>query len=294
MKRVMTTSAVLAIAVALLIPMVAGAESDMSRINQQRKEIGRALVEINSQNWTSLLQYYEDDIEYYDPIVTIEGIDTMAEFLSRLFAGGPDLVTTVEDEICINGMYTATWTMAGSLAGVPYTAKGMSIIKFRPRSLKAHYSRDYYSEGDIMIGIPELAGPVTGFRTFYRCAVDPTFECPLGETTARLAPEEESMREEDRTSREAFGLGQNVPNPFNPSTTIAFEVPDGGAQVSLEIFDVSGRLVRTLVNGYEPSGTRTVTWDGTNDEGQPMASGIYFSRMTAPEFSETTKMLLLK
>ncbi|MBN2564611.1 MAG: nuclear transport factor 2 family protein [Candidatus Eisenbacteria bacterium] len=294
MKRVMTTSAVLAIAVALLIPMAAGAESDMSRINQQRKAIGRALVEINAENWASLLQYYEDDIEYHDPIVTIEGIGTMAEFLGRLFAGGPDLITTVEDETCINGMYSATWTMAGSLAGVPYTAKGMSVIKFRPRSLKAYYSRDYYSEGDIMIGIPELAGPVSGFRTFYRCAVDPTFDCPLEIPTAKPLPDGGAMSEESISAPSAFGLRQNVPNPFNPTTTIAFEVPDGGARVSLEVYDVSGRLVRTLVDGHEPAGTRTVTWDGRDDEGQPVASGIYFSRMTAPEFSETTKMILMK
>ena len=81
---------------------------------------------------------------------------------------------------------------------------------------------------------------------------------------------------------------------INPSTTIAFEVPDGGTHVSLEIYDVSGRLVRTLVDGYEPAGTRTAIWDGRDDAGQPVASGIYFSRMTAPEFSETTKMMLLK
>jgi hypothetical protein len=274
--------------------MVASAESDMSLINRQRQEIGRALVEIHSQNWPSLLQYYADDIEYHDPIVTIEGIDTMSEFLARLFSSAPDLVTTVEDEICIRGMYTATWTMAGSFNGVPYSAKGMSIIKFRPRSVKAYYARDYYTEGDIMINIPGLSEPTAAFRTYYRCAVDPTFDCPLGMAAGDPTPEDEAMSERDLSFPDAFGLRQNVPNPFNPSTNIAFEVPDGGAQVSLQIYDVSGRLVRTLVDGYEPSGTRTVTWDGRNDEGQPMASGIYFSRMTAPEFSETTKMILVK
>ena len=294
MKKLVATSAVLAVAAALLAPMVASAESDMSRINRQRQEIGRALVEIHSQNWPSLLQYYDDDIEYHDPIVTIEGIDTMSEFLGRLFASAPNLITTVEDETCINGMYSATWTMAGDFAGVPYSAKGMSIVKFRPRSLKAYYARDYYTEGDIMINIPGLDEVMAGFRTFYRCAVDPTFDCPMGMATAGRASEGEAASEEDLSVPAAFGLRQNVPNPFNPSTAIAFRVPDGGAQVSLQIYGVSGRLVRTLVDGYEPSGTRTVTWDGRNDEGQPMASGIYFSRMTAPEFSEATKMILMK
>ncbi|MBN2564362.1 MAG: nuclear transport factor 2 family protein [Candidatus Eisenbacteria bacterium] len=291
MKKLRTLSAVLAM-IMLVLPLMASAESDMSWLNRRRAEIGHALVEINAQNWTSLLQYYADDIHYQDPIVTIEGIETMTEFLGRLFAGGPDLVTTVEDETCINSVYTATWTMVGSLSGVPYTAKGMSIVKFRPRSLKAYYSRDYYSEGDIMAGILGLDEAIGAFRTFYRCAVDPTFDCPLGMATA--GPEDGAIGEEDRSLHGAFGLRQNVPNPFNPTTTIAFEVPDGGAQVSLQIYDVSGRLVRTLVDGYEPSGTRTVIWDGKDDEGQPVAGGIYFSRMKAPEFSDTTKMILLK
>jgi hypothetical protein len=103
----------------------------------------------------------------------------MSEFLARLFASSPELVTTVEEETCINGIYTATWTMVGSFDGVPYSANGMSIIKFRPRSLKVYYARDYYTEGDIMINIPGLAEPTSAFRTYYRCAVDPTFDCPL-------------------------------------------------------------------------------------------------------------------
>jgi flagellar hook assembly protein FlgD len=92
----------------------------------------------------------------------------------------------------------------------------------------------------------------------------------------------------------AFSLQQNVPNPFNPNTQISFSVPDGGANVSLRIYDSAGRLVRTLVNGYEPSGTRNVSWFGENDLGQPVASGIYFYRLSSSSFSKTKKMVLLK
>jgi hypothetical protein len=148
-------------------------------LRRQRMEIGRALVEINAENWPSLLQYYADDIEYHDPIVDIYGIETMAEFLGRLFSASPDLVTTVEDETLIGGVYTATWTMSGQFDGVPFSAQGMSRVKFGAWSTQVYYSRDYYTEGDIMVNIPGLDEAVMGFRTFYRCAVDPTFECPL-------------------------------------------------------------------------------------------------------------------
>jgi len=58
-------------------------------------------------------------IQYQDPIVTVEGIGMMTEFLARLFGSTPDLVTTVEDEICIDDIYAATWTMVGQFNGVP-------------------------------------------------------------------------------------------------------------------------------------------------------------------------------
>ena len=145
----------------------------------KRLEVGRALVEINASNWQSLLPYYTEDYEYHDPIVDIYGFDTLVPFFARLFASSPDLVTTVEDEMLIGGVYTATWTMVGQFDGVPYEAKGMSILKFRDWSTQTYYSRDYYSESDIMATIPGLDQAVEGFRISYRCVVDPAFDCPL-------------------------------------------------------------------------------------------------------------------
>jgi hypothetical protein len=92
----------------------------------------------------------------------------------------------------------------------------------------------------------------------------------------------------------AFALGQNVPNPFNPTTTIHYEVPAGGGVVTLRVYDVSGRLVRTLVDGFEESGVKSVVWNGRDDRGHGVSSGVYFYRMDAPGFSQTRKMLLLQ
>ena len=294
MKRINVVSAVLAVAIALLVPLMASADSDMSRINRERAEIGRALIEVQSDNWPTVISYYTYDVEYQDPIVTIQGIDMMAEFLARLFVSTPDLVTIIDEELCINDKYMATWTMYGAFDGVPYEAKGMSVMKFRHGETQVYYQKDYYTESDIMINIPGLAEPAEAFRVYYRCAVDPTFDCPLGAAASRAPAGDEAQRDEDRSLADAFELQQNTPNPFNPTTSIAFQVPEGGAQVSLQIYDVSGRLVRTLVKGYEPSGSRTVVWDGRDDAGQPVAGGIYFSRMTADEFSSTAKMIMLK
>jgi hypothetical protein len=93
---------------------------------------------------------------------------------------------------------------------------------------------------------------------------------------------------------ERFGLHQNIPNPFNPVTTIGYDVPAGGGRVTIEIFDVSGRLVRTLVDGSVGAGVRSAVWDGRDAEGAEVGSGVYFCRMTAPGLEQTVKMTLLK
>ena len=149
------------------------------QLRRAQLEVGRQLVEINAGNWTAVLPYLASNYEYHDPIVDIYGPDMMAEFLSRLFAGSSDLYTTVEDETLVDGIYMATWTMAGMFNGAPFSAPGMSIVKFVDGTLQSYYSRDYYTEGDIMTGVPELVPAVLGFRVYYRCAVDPTFDCPF-------------------------------------------------------------------------------------------------------------------
>jgi hypothetical protein len=91
-----------------------------------------------------------------------------------------------------------------------------------------------------------------------------------------------------------FALYQNVPNPFNPVTTIRYDVPPGGGKVTLRVYDVSGSAVRTLVDAVESAGQKTVRWDGMNDHGEHVSSGVYFYRMTAPGFTKNRKMVLLQ
>ena len=90
-----------------------------------------------------------------------------------------------------------------------------------------------------------------------------------------------------------FTLRQNAPNPFNPVTTIAYSLPEA-AQVSIRVYSVAGKLVATLRDGEEAAGTWSVVWDGTNDRGQSVGSGVYFCSMTAGEFNDSKMMVLLK
>jgi C1A family cysteine protease len=88
-------------------------------------------------------------------------------------------------------------------------------------------------------------------------------------------------------------LAQNFPNPFNPATTIAYELPDK-CPVRLSVYDVAGRLVRVLVDGNIPAGRHETAWDGTDRAGRTAASGIYFYRIDAGGTVITKKMALLR
>lgn len=114
--------------------------------------------------------------------------------------------------------------------------------------------------------------------------------------------------ESDETARELYspptGIGdlsppvatrlqQNIPNPFNPTTTIRFDLATN-THVTLRVYDVAGRLVRTLVDEELPRARHTVTWDARDGRGVRVTSGMYFYRLEAGEFEETKKMIVLK
>ena len=90
----------------------------------------------------------------------------------------------------------------------------------------------------------------------------------------------------------AVHLFQNQPNPFSPETQIAFDLPMAGA-VELMIYSVNGRLVRRLVKDTREAGRHTAGWDGRDDTGKKVGSGIYFYQLIAPGVEESRRMILL-
>ena len=90
-----------------------------------------------------------------------------------------------------------------------------------------------------------------------------------------------------------FSLSQNYPNPFNPVTKLDYNLPLR-SKVNISIYNVLGQEIKTLVNGVKEYGYHSVTWDGRNDLGKDMSSGVYFARITSKGFTKTRKMLLVK
>lgn len=92
---------------------------------------------------------------------------------------------------------------------------------------------------------------------------------------------------------ESFELAQNYPNPFNPTTTIRYTLPEA-SDVELVIINVLGARVRTLVNSSQAAGEYSVVWDGRDQSGSQVSSGIYFYKMVAGGSSQTRKMVMMK
>ena len=98
----------------------------------------------------------------------------------------------------------------------------------------------------------------------------------------------------NETIPDEFALNQNYPNPFNPSTQISFDVPQGGEHIMLNIYNILGQNVSTLVNGVMNPGTYTMEWNATDETGNPVASGIYFYELRSSSFTARKKMLLIR
>ena len=92
---------------------------------------------------------------------------------------------------------------------------------------------------------------------------------------------------------DVYALHQNYPNPFNPSTQIRYDLPEDKL-VTITIYDVTGRSIRSLVNTIQAAGYRSVRWDSTNDHGEPVSAGLYIYMIQSGEFRQTRKMVLLK
>jgi hypothetical protein len=117
-----------------------------------------------------------------------------------------------------------------------------------------------------------------------RVAID---EALLNETAPTI------LNEQHDAEIVAFALGPVSPNPFSKAAVVSYSAPRA-ASVSIDIYDVNGRLVQTVFSGQVEAGTHQATWNGTDSAGSRVARGIYFCRMSAGEFNATQKIVMLQ
>jgi hypothetical protein len=202
----------------------------------------------------------------------------------RINSGGLTLVSgriRTTGNAAIAGVRVTAVDDAGELLGVGVTdATGTYAIDAVASGVVTVIAdRDGYNAGETIIVIT---------NTF-----------TMNNVNITLTPEGTTSVSGSGVAPEAFSLNQNYPNPFNPSTTISFQLPTT-SRVNLQVFNLLGQQVVTLVNGDIAAGTQSIVWNGLDNSGRAVASGMYFYKLNATsavggkEFSSIRKMLLLK
>jgi hypothetical protein len=157
-----------------------------------------------------------------------------------------------------------------------------------------------YGEGIIYLGVamPNVAGSwnitVTGpIGGNYVTATTSDMNWNTSEFCQNVLVQSVAIEEGTAVRKPLYGLRQNQPNPFSTHTAITFLLAEP-SQVTLKVYDVSGKLIKTLADGTYAASQHTVQWNGTNERGETVRSGVYFYRLTADGFTETRKLTIAR
>ncbi|RME25571.1 MAG: T9SS C-terminal target domain-containing protein [Candidatus Zixiibacteriota bacterium] len=276
---------------------------------------GNYYVDVNDDPWNSYTEY-STGVTIANCGVVLGRISSKGA-CSALF-GGNFITSTITDEVILGGN---SLDMLGLRDGYNsylacYGIEGDTLSEEWWRPYPGHFkARAYLSKRNAIVGFRRdstlelidcatgtsvetmplevpmfnkefLFDPARTMPNLFGRVADTVFVYSLLTPTA-VTPDDGSMLPE------RVALSQNYPNPFNPTTSIRFSLPRAG-DVRLTVFNVLGRKIVSLVAGRYPAGHYTVTWDGTDQNGRPVASGLYLYRIETDGFVETKKMLFLK
>jgi len=138
-----------------------------------------------------------------------------------------------------------------------------------------------------------LDATIENDKTYYYRVVAFDFNANQGDLSDEVSATVTNIDNNGLALPETYALYQNYPNPFNPSTTIKFDLPEQ-ANVSIVVYNILGSKVRTLYNGARVAGSHQIVWDGMNDQGIRVTSGVYIYTIKAGTFVESKKMTLMK
>lgn len=161
--------------------------------------------------------------------------------------------------------------------------------------LSLHLNADVAASGTLCVDIDAAVGPMTySFIDYGGMEMSSTFLDDGGDGTWCFPVKvPDAVSGENPNVPAVYSLGQNYPNPFNPATVINYSMERKG-KIDISIFNVLGQHVKTLVNGEVEAGTHQAIWDGTDQNGATVASGVYFYKMITDKFVDTRKMALMR
>ena len=171
--------------------------------------------------------------------------------------------------------------------GTSYSARGLGgqVIAVYPEyELVIGAQSDIFGSGDINSHSNLLNNRINSIATIFE-----GYQYP--DTLSIVL--EQLNNDSDVQSPSSFKLYSNYPNPFNPVTTLGYELPENGL-VNITIYDMLGNVINQLVNEVQNSGYKSIQWDATDNQGQPVSAGVYLYKIQAGDFVDTKKMILLK
>lgn len=214
---------------------------------------------------TGKYTYYGTELQLAD--LTGDGMDE----LIVVGQGNYSSPTSIDQTVVVYGSTTPEDTV--------YIATDPTLTRIRGPSHgvglgQGITSSDFNGDGviDLALGAPYFQGNSGRTYVFFGCNT-------VSDTNSAAPPR--------------FALRQNYPNPFNPQTTIEYAI-SGSARVRVSIYDVGGRRILTLVDEEQRAGAHVARWDGRDEQGQPVASGVYFCQLVAGQQSASMKLVLLR
>ncbi|MEC9273962.1 MAG: choice-of-anchor D domain-containing protein, partial [Candidatus Neomarinimicrobiota bacterium] len=261
-------------------------------------------ISIITDDWPSETSWdlYTSSGEYIDGIVQgdLQWTNTETSWDVELQPG--DYVFTIYDAYgdgicCLYGLGSYTLHLDGSLIAsggefgssesVHFSSGGSEWLSIDPSSGVVAADASI----DIMLNVDASSLEADNYNSeIFIISNDPDngyVTIPLSVTVNGMSSEDDALLPEE------FALHQNYPNPFNPVTTLRYDLPEN-SMVSIKVYDMLGREVRTLVNQVQDAGFKSIIWDATNDYGKSISAGIYLYQIQAGDFIQTEKMVLLK
>jgi PKD repeat protein len=278
-----------------------GANPSITQVIELRRKIPTSVLQLyNTVIWVG--NNYSGDLDYYDPAQVLSYVGDGGNFIlaTRL---GTNFLSTALRNYCGISAVSADRTVATVTALDPNLVDMASV---GANSLVHLVTLGATSEAIPIFRDPTAPTMAAGFRihkdgdgTFiyvagrpYRYATASSYQnynYMLDNWTSNLTP----VDGPSDVLSPAFGVAQNQPNPFNPSTQIRFSLSHPG-HVSLEVYDAAGRHVRTLVDDTRAASEYTVTWNGKDDAGAAVAAGVYLYKLDANGDTQTKRMVLVK
>ena len=221
-----------------------------------------------------------DGVELWDECYSIENTTSLNLYANGLTGVIPHAIGNL---VNLEGLYLASNQLSGEIPSE--IGNLVNLIEF--------YLSSNQLSGEIPESICNIYPNLSYFQVTHNQLCPPYPDCVEDYVGYQDTSNCEQVSIIDETLPVSYNLYNAYPNPFNPITTLQYDLPEDGF-VNITIYDMIGRVVNNLVSSQQRAGYKSIQWNATNSTGQPVSAGLYLYTIEAGQFRQTKKMVLLK